>query len=302
MKQTSPTQRAITYHKLTDTGKVLNGRPHSRKVLGLDGTVMVLKSDRIERYQLRLLLAAALRQGKTDFRVQKLFSPTSAIPNPEYLLLEYLEGTELKELYRTDFARAIAISKSVCADYQSFVQDCQKDGTLPPHIDIDNAYGWMGRVFHKWIKKILEKKLLTDTEAFQLSNALFTLAGKDPNTFFGLTHANIHGEHIILDHNQQPYLLDLTVEPRPGAAFYDVLRALDFALLEHPDPQAALPSIVKELKLLKGLHDPAAVQAVWALRCIGLLGVDILENPQKTNAEDYPIREKIALAMIRGEY
>lgn len=302
MRNLSPVQQAIAHHKLTDTGEVLNGRSHNRKVIGPDGNLMVLKSAKIERYQLRLLLVAALRKGTTSFKTQKLFYPTSAVPNPEYLLLEYIEGQELKELYRTDLARTISISKAVCTDYQNFVQECQKDHTLPSHIDTEQAYGWMGRVFHAWIEKIMAKGLLSPTEAFQLSNTLFALARQDPQKFFGFVHGNIHGEHIILDRQQQPHLLDLTVEPRPGAAFYDVLRALDFALLEHPDPEAALPLIIKELKLLKTQHGEAAVQAVWALRCIGLLGVDILNNPPKANATDYPVREKIALAMIRGEY
>lgn len=302
MKAITPIQQALAYHKLTDTGVVLNGRAHNRKVLGPAGNVMVLKNDRIEHYQLRLLLAAALRKGNVSFKAQKLHYPTTAVPKPAYLLLEYIEGQELKQLYRTDFAHAITISKGICSDYQTFVAESQIDGTLPPNVDTEQAYGWMGRVFYTWIEQIMERDLLGRSEAFQLAETLFKIARKEPKSFFGFVHGNIHGEHVILDRYQQPYLLDLTAEPRPGAAFYDILRALDFALLEHPDPQAALPLIVKELKLLKAQHDPAAVQAVWSLRCIGLLGVDMLNNQEKANATDYPVREKIALAMIRGEY
>lgn len=289
-------------HRLADTGITLNGRSHIRKVLAKDGQAMLLKTNKIDTHQTALFLAASQLTARRTFSTQKIFYPHQADPPPAYLLLEYIEGQELKTLYRDRLAEALAISEGICNDYQAFIKQCQAVGIIPSKPNTEVAYGWLGRMFHRWVRLIIEKKLLTKKEAFEIMSTLFALAEQDPEQFFGYNHGNIHGEHIIISPQATPYLLDLTIEPRPGTSFYDHLRVLDFALLEHPDPSSALPEIVTKLKNLKNQHNPIAVQAVWAFRCIGLLGADILGNSKRVAAPEYPVREQIALAMIRNQY
>lgn len=289
-------------HNLTDTGATLNGREHVHVVLAPDGKKLLLKTARIEQYQVRLLLAGAIDADKRSFKTQRLYFPEEGIAPPAYLLLEYVEGQELKTLYATDLPKALAISRAICDDYQELIRTGQAAGTLPQHVDIGYASRWLGRVFQSWIERIIQKDLLTTQEALALFNELFQLAIKNPQQFFGFTHGNIHGEHVILDHQERPHLLDLTIEPRPGAAIYDRLRVLDFILLEHPKPEEARPVIIEELREIKKQYNPDIVEAVWSLRCIGLLGADILGNEKRMKDPQYAIRERIALAMIRHQY
>ncbi len=292
----------LNKHQLVDTRETLNDRTHIRKVLAEDGQIMVLKTSKIDIHQTTLLLAASESPTKRSFSTQRVFHPDNLAQQPEYLLLEYIEGQELKEFYRDRLSEALTISEGICNDYQTFIKQCQTTGIIPSKPNIEVAYGWLGRMFHRWVRRIIEKKLLTKSEAFKIISTLFALADQNPDQFFGYNHGNIHGEHVIVTPQAEPYLLDLTIEPRPGTAFYDHLRVLDFILLEHPDPNHALPEIVTRLKALKDQHDPVAVQAVWAFRCIGLLGADILGNTKRVAAPEYPVREQIALAMIRSQY
>lgn len=292
----------LNQRQLVDTGIKLNGRSHVRKVLANDEQALVLKTDKIDIHQVALLLAASKSTTSRSFSTQKIFHPDNASQPPEYLLLEYIQGSELKEFYRDRLAEALTISETICNDYQIFIKECQAAEIIPSKPNNEVAYSWLGRMFHHWVRRIIERKLLTENEAFSIISTLFALADEDPEHFFGYNHGNIHGEHIIIAQDGAPYLLDLTIEPRPGTAFYDHLRVLDFALLAHPDPESALPEIVARLKKLKTQHNPTAVQAVWAFRCIGLLGADILGNDTRATASDYPVREQIALAMIRNQY
>ncbi len=291
----------LNRHQLVDTGEKLNGRSHVKKVLANDGQALVLKTDKIDSHQGALLLAASKPTARS-FSTQKVFHPENPLQTPEYLLLEYIEGIELKEFYRDRLAEALTISEAICNDYLTFIKECQAAEIIPSKPNTEVAYGWLGRMFHRWVQRIIDRKLLTESEALGIISTLFALADQDPEHFFGYNHGNIHGEHVIIAPNGAPYLLDLTIEPRPGTAFYDHLRVLDFALLAHPDPESALPEIVARLKKLKTQHNPTAVQAVWAFRCIGLLGADILGNNTRATSSDYPVREEIALAMIRNQY
>lgn len=295
-------ENILEKHHLVDTGQTLNGRDHIRRVLGPDGQALLLKTAKIDHFQVALLHAANQTRIPLDFKSQRIFHPQAGTATTEYLLTEYVEGTELKELYAHRLVDALTISEFICNQYRELIKECQTKGIIPQAPDMEVAYGWMARMFHRWIRRIMERRLLTEAEAYQIITTLFALAEPDPKKFFGYNHGNIHGEHVIVTPQGTPYLLDLTAEPRPGSAFYDHLRVLDFALLEHPDPNQALPEIIARVQKLKEQHDPIAVQAVWAFRCIGLLGADILGSEKRANAPDYSVREQIVLAMIRGQY
>lgn len=295
-------EKILEKHHLIDTGKTLNGRDHIRRVLGPNAQALVLKTAKIDRFQVALLHAANQTKIPLGFKPQKIVHPHADANNAEYLLTEYVEGVELKELYADRLVEALTISEFICNKYRELIKECQAKGTIPKAPDMEVAYGWMARMFHRWIRRIMERKLLTESEAYRIITTLFAVAEPDPQKFFDYNHGNIHGEHVIITPQGTPYLLDLTAEPRPGSAFYDHLRVLDFVLLEHPAPHQALPEIIARVQELKQRYDPIAVQAVWAFRCIGLLGADILGSEKRTNAPDYSVREQIALAMIRGQY
>ncbi len=288
-------------HNLQATGKFLNNRAHAQLVLGHDQKLRILKTDKIERDQVRLLLAAGLDPG-SSFQIPKVLYPETAEPHPQYLVLEYVEGKELKDLYSTDLDRAIAISKAICIDYQKFLHDCQVGGKLTTTLDTNKALVWTNEAFSRWSQKIIEQGLLSEEEILQIKAKLLALATPHPEQFFGLVHGNIHGEHIIINNQDQAYLLDLTVEARPGGIVYEILRVFDFILLEHPQPELALPKIIAELNALKQQYGADLVQAIWSFRCIGLLGMDILGNTQKTTESAFANRKAIALKMIKGTY
>lgn len=289
-------------HHLVDTGQTLKGHDHIRRVFGPDGNALLVKTAKIDTFQVELLHAAHETKRSLHFRSPKIVYPQTDTDKKEYLITEYVEGSELKEIYADKLAEALTISEVICDEYQELIKACQADGIIPQTPDIEVAYSWMARMFHRWIKRILDKELLTKTEAYEIISTLFAIAEANPQEFFGYNHGNIHGEHIVITPQGMPYLLDLTAQPRPGSAFYDHLRVLDFALLEHPDPNQAVPEIIARVKKLKEQFDPIAVQAVWAFRCIGLLGADILGSETRTNTPDFSVRKQIALAMIRGQY
>jgi len=258
------------------------------------GNRLILKTGRIDPFQVKLLKSAKSIESQLFFRVPAIIQQGTG-----WVLLEKVEGVFLNDFYDDKPDWCIEISKKVADSYQLVIQEMQKTqsfGNL-----LEDGQEWLFSRLNMWSKPIVEAGLIDFSLVQQLKKEFEEVIAKKGGEFFNWSHGNIVGDHIIIS-GEHVYLLDLSAVPRAGKDYYDFLRALDFMFLKAENGEQIFTSITKWIKQHLSEFDEDEVKLVFAFRSIGVLGWDILHHKVEYTTGDLEAKKKLALKFIKRDY
>lgn len=162
---------------------------------------------------------------------------------------------------------------------------------------------WIAESLLKWSGPIVTAGLMTYEDMRRIMVEFEEVVRKRGYSFFDEVHGNVIGDHVYISQSGLPHLLGLRIVVRPGRGYYDFLRALDWFLLKTDNTVMDFDRTVSWMKqyLDPERFDWAEVKLVFALRCIGILGWDMLHRGDK-GAGDTKKKIEILLRFIRREY
>lgn len=127
------------------------------------------------------------------------------------------------------------------------------------------------------------------------------LIAKKRDDTFGLVHGNVIGDHIFITENKTPYLLGMRIVPKIGKGYYDFLRSLDWIFLKSESNEKNFDFVISQMKEKTSDFDWEEVRLVFALRCLGVLGWDVV-NRGDYGEGDKSEKMKFLLKFIRRNY
>lgn len=278
--------------KLVETGFFREKKTISR-VKDIDGQNFILKTGRIEPFQIMLLQTAKKMENKLCFK-----TPSIIKQGKEWILLEEIKGKLLNFCYNTDPDLAVEISKKISDDYQKIIAELLKK-EVPGDL-LEDGKKWLFSKICLWGGPIIEEGLIDFQLIKELAERFEDIVNKKGVDFFDWFHGNIIGDHVII-RDSKVYLLDLHVVPRAGKGYYDFLRALDFLFLKTSNSKKIFKNIPKWMSQHLAREDMDEVKTVFASRCIGVLGWDIIYNKDRGvgNLEE---KKKLLVNFIKAEY
>lgn len=214
---------------------------------------------------------------------------------------DHISGEYIYKAFDTNPDRVIETSKKVADDYQKviaeyFKQNPDKVGNL-----LEEGRNWLFGKLLMWGGSIVEEGLMSHREIAELAEAFEDIIQEKGEGFFGYFHGNTIGDHIYVDENETLYLLGMRIVPRPGKGYYDFLRALDWLLLKTDNKEANFNRTVGWIKQYFGQYDWEEVKLVMAIRCIGILGWDMLHRGDFGKG-DVESKKQLLLGFIRRKY
>jgi|GEM_PF-3149723 hypothetical protein len=192
-------------------------------------------------------------------------------------------------------------SKKIADDYQKVIAEYFKRSPERTGNRLEDGKNWVFGNLLKWGGSIVEEGLMSHQEITELANAFEEAIEQKGENFFGYFHGNIIGDHIYVGENRTFYLLGVRIVPRPGKEYYDFLRALDWLILKTDNQVTDFNRIVAWMRRYLGQYDWEEIKLVFALRCIGILGWDILHRGDFGKG-DTEAKKNILLKFIRREY
>ncbi len=223
-------------------------------------------------------------------------------PSGDYWIpIKNIKGDYIYKTFDANHDWVIETSKSVADDYQKviaeyFRRNPDKVGNL-----LEDGKNWLFGKLLMWSGSIVEEGLMSHQEISELTKAFENAVRKKSKSFFGYFHGNVIGNHIYVGEDKTLYLLGMRIVPRPGKGYYDFLRALDWLLLKTDSQKIDFNRIVGWMKQYLKQYDWEEVKLVFTLRCIGILGWDILHRGDfvKGNVE---VKKKLLMKLIRRDY
>lgn len=213
---------------------------------------------------------------------------------------EDIKGDYVFESLGHDSDGVVKISKKISTDYQKvaleYVTSSERNDNL-----LEDGKSWLFGVLLKWSGSIVEKGLMSHKEVVKLTEAFEEVIQKRGEDFFGYVHGNIIGDHIYVGENKTLYLLGMRVISRPGRGYYDFLRALDWIILKTDSKKINFDRILSWMKKHLSEYDWEEVKLVFALRCIGILGWDMLYR-EDYGKGDFETKKDLLLKFIRRDY
>ncbi len=271
--------------------RFFRGKSGIARVEDSDGKKYILKTEGIEPQQAELFQIAKEMEKELCFKV-----PAIIKHDKEMILMEEIIGDSLNEFINEIPDWVIEQSKRIADDYQKVIDrlltteeigDLRKDGEK-----------WaMGSIL-TWGGPIVKAGLVQYDDIKNIADKMQSVINKKREEFFGWTHGNIIGDHIIVS-GKDLYLLDLNVVPRVGRGYYDFLRAIDFAFLKTSKTQEFYNKIPDWLDKYLSNENREEVKLVLANRAIGLLGWDILFHQVEYIKGDLEEKKKMLLEMIK---
>jgi len=229
-------------------------------------------------------------------------APATGAPGGDYWRpTESIKGDYIYKIFDANPDWVVKTSKEVADDYQKviaeyFRRNPDKTGNL-----LEDGKNWLFGKLLMWGGSIVEEGLMSHKEIAELTKSFEDAIQKRGEDFFGYFHGNVLGDHIYIGEDKTLYFLGMRIIPRPGKGYYDFLRALDWLLLKTDSQKTDLNRIVGWIKQYLAQYDREEVKLVFALRCIGILGWDILHRGDfgKGYTET---KKKLLLKFIRREY
>jgi len=215
--------------------------------------------------------------------------------------IEKIEGKYLWEMFDNNIEWSIEISKKIENDYQKVIN---KYFELNPKIREDilrDGENWLGDKLLAWSKPIIREGLIGRQEIEKIKKDFKEVIKQKDKNFWGYFHGNIIGDHIYIGEDGINYLLGLNIVYRPGKGYYDFLRSLDWILLKVDNTNVNFECTVAWMKKYLGKFDWEEIKLVFALRCIGILGQDML-NQEDLGKGDRVLKKEILLKFVRREY
>lgn len=277
-----------------DEGWNFRGKKTVTKVVDDKGSPLILKTGRIDPFQIQLLEAAKRIEGRLFFRV-----PTIVNQGEGWILLEEVGGRSLNEFLDEDADQYVDVSKRVSDSYQLVIREVQR--TQPLGDLLAEGQEWLLSRLILWSKSIVDSGLIDFPSVQRIRIDLEKIIAKKGENFFGWAHGNIIGDHIIIS-GGNVYLLDLNAVPRAGNGYHDFLRALDFMFLKTENEGRAFASIQKWIRQYLSEFDEDEVRLVFAFRNIGALGWDILHHNVEYLKGNLEEKNRLALRFIKRDY
>lgn len=290
-------------YKLTSDprGRYLGGRLGVNLVSNLHtGKVSVLKMATahkpLDPDQARLLALA--QKNETG----KMKLPNLELVGDGWFLMEAVVGVSLSSVLDTQPQTYLSLSLELADRYQQLLAMYHSAYGKRPITDTDR--NWVFARLHDWGTPLIQERLLSPDRLKEIEQEWHALVAKYGDALFKHVHGNIHGDHVI-GNPEHLFVLDPVdwIRPCPfDGKIYDWLRALDWTLVKAKDPQAmfAVAQRMMHQKLKK--YDPQEVKTFLALRGIGCLGADILQQKDQPHADNGLARVKILIQLINGDY
>ena len=279
--------------QMVETGFFLGKKTVSR-VKDINGNRFILKTGKIEPFQVELFKAAKAIESKLSFKV-----PAIVKQGGGWILLEEIKGKPLNDFYKDMPDWCIDISKKISDDYQWAIQEFQKNQNVG-NLLIDGQK-WLLSRLNLWSKPIVDAGLIDFSLVQELKTEFEDVIDQKGEEFFSWVHGNIIGDHLIVS-GEDIYLLDLDVGSRAGRGYYDFLRALDFMFIKSEDEEKVFASIPRWMKQYLSEFDEGEVRLVFAFRNIGILGWDILKHNAEEGTGNIERKKQLALKFIKREY
>jgi hypothetical protein len=215
--------------------------------------------------------------------------------------VEDIPGSWLHESFneRPDFV--IETSWRVARDYQRVVALAQETGIVADARELEAGKAWVFGSLLKWSGSLVESGDLHHREVVGLTEEFEKVIERKREDFFGFFHGNVIGDHLLLDAFRTPYLFGMRIVLRPGNGYYDFLRALDWLILKTPTHEKTFDDVVGWMRTYLLGEDWEEVKLVFALRCIGILGWDMLHRGDR-GAGDFSSKKEVLLRFIRRQY
>lgn len=214
--------------------------------------------------------------------------------------VEEIKGDYIFKYLDTNPDWVVEISKKIADDYQKvaleYMHSSEQDDNL-----LEEGKSWLFDSLSKWSRTIVEKGWISHQEVADLAGAFEEVIRKRGEDFFGYAHGNIIGDHIYVGEDKTLYLFGIRVVPRPGRGYYDFLRALDWILLKVDSKKINFNCIVGWMKQYLSACEWEEIKLVFALRCIGILGWDMLHRGDYGKG-DFEIKKNFLLKFIKREY
>lgn len=270
------------------------GKKNVARVKDGQGNRFILKTGRIEPFQVELYEAAKLIRDQLAFKV-----PVIIKRDKGWILFEEIEGKFLFDFYNEKPDWCVKVSKKISDSYQLLIQEIQKKKSLSNLLS--NGQKWHLSRFDLWSQPIVETGLIETSLVEELKREFNKVVEEKGENFFKWSHGNIIGDHIIVSDGNQ-YLIDLAAVPRAGRGYYDFLRALDFMFLKAENEERMFTSIPKWMKQYLAEFDENEIKLIFAFRCIGILGWDILHHKVKYTAGDLKKKKQLLVKFIKRKY
>lgn len=267
------------------------GKKHIFLAADPSGRRMIVKADRVNPAEAKLLKIAKKIEPELCFK-----TPEVVIQGGDFVALEEIAGKHLNKFFSGNTDGYMKISKNIADDYQKIVFEyLQKNN---PGNLLEDGRKWLFDSFSAWHKPIVENGLIEQEWFDRLEKMLKNSVEEKGEKFFGWCHKNIIGDHILVL-NGNYYLLDLNIASRPGKGYYDFLRAVDWIFLK--SDKLSFDGAADYIKRHLSEFDRKEVELVFAFRCVGILGCDILKNGDNGTG-DFEQKKRDLVRFIRIEY
>lgn len=218
-----------------------------------------------------------------------------------WLLKNDLSGNFIVDFYKEDPNWYVETSKKIADDYQKVVEKYfsvygENIGNLFEEGE-DNLF----ETLSKWSAPLVESELISLNDVNILKSEFEELVSKKKENLFGYVHGNIIGDHIYVDENKTLYLLGMRITSRAGKGYYDFLRSLDWIFLKSESDENNFNFIIDQMKQNTKDFDWEEVRLIFALRCVGILGWDMIHRGDY-GAGDKNEKIKYLLRFINREY
>lgn len=268
------------------------GKNTVTRAVDREGNRFILKTGGIEAKQAELFRRAKELEDMLSFRV-----PSIASSADDWILFEEIDGTSVNNLYDIERDWIVKTSHTLCQDYQKLVNDVS--GDQPSDRALQEGISWLFDRLHLWSEPAITAGLIGENEVQALKNRFEDIIAVRKNSFFGWCHGNIIGDHLIV-RNNEIYLLDLAMVPRPGGnSYYDFLRSLDFMILKARDAERVTGEIPRWIRKFFEGENEEVIKSVLALRLIGILGWDILNKNIQYYQGDLDEKKREILALLK---
>lgn len=212
--------------------------------------------------------------------------------------IDDIKGRYLYAYFDEDPDWVVSSSQKIADDYQKVIAEYQKQKPEEFQNILENGKEWLFGKLLTWGGSVVEEGLLDHSEIAKLTDDFQKSIDKKGERFFGYFHGNVIGDHVYVDEEKNLYLLSMQIVPRPGRGYYDFLRTLDWLLLK---TDCDFEKIVSWMKQNIENQDWEEIKLVFALRCLGILGWDMLHRGDMGKG-DTEKKKEFLLKFIRREY
>lgn len=211
---------------------------------------------------------------------------------------EKIRGVFLNELFEAQADWAIEVSKNISDDYQKVIVKYFKEYPSKQKNILEVGSEWLFASLSRWSELIMEERLMHNDEVETLKSDFENAIKVKKEEFFGYCHGNVIGDHVFVGENKELYLFGTRIVPRPGRKYYDFLRSIDWFLLKSDNKKTDYETIIGWMNKYLSDVDMEELKLVFALRCIGILGWDILHRGDLGKG-DVQTKKKLLLRFIK---